>query len=240
MHYPPIGVVREFPLRAWLGQHPLLCHQLGVALVIFEVTVPFLWFIPRARPLGIVLGILFQLMLWATLHVPTIFLFLFTPMMLLFIRPEQLVEWIERRRAFNASRGRAALLYDGQCGFCLESIKRLRVLDLFGWVDPVNFHTQPNLPALHPALTPERCRSEMILLEPNGRLAGGFDACARLCRHLPLLMPLWPVTWMPGVGWIGTRVYRWVAAHRFLLHRNPLCRRNQCALPGAGGDASSN
>ncbi|MBI4341230.1 MAG: hypothetical protein HY598_02990, partial [Candidatus Omnitrophica bacterium] len=46
MHYPAIGVVREFPLRGWLGQHPTLCYWLGIVLLVFELTAPLLWFIP--------------------------------------------------------------------------------------------------------------------------------------------------------------------------------------------------
>ena len=229
MRYPAIGVVRNFPWRAWLGQHPALCHQLGLALLLFEGAIPFLWLIPRARPIGIPLGIAFQIMLWATLHVPTIFLFLFPPMMLLFIQPETLVRWIERRRAAHAERGRAVLLYDGRCGFCLSSIKRLRVLDVFGWIDPLDFHLQPDLTALSPGLTPERCRSEMVLVEPNGRLSGGFQAFQRMTRRLPLLMGLAPFVHLPGASWIGTRMYRWIATHRFLLHHSPLCEANRCA-----------
>ena len=240
MRYPPIGVVRNFPLRAWLGQHPSLCHGLGVALILFEFTVPFLWFIPRTRLLGIAFGIAFQLMLWLTLHVPTIFLFLFPPMMLLFIRPESVVGWIESWQAANAERGRALLLYDGRCGFCVESVKRLRVLDLFGWVDPLDFHAQPDLSTLHPLLTPERCRSEMVLLEPDGRLLGGFQAFARLTLKLPFLMVLAPLVHLPGAAWVGTRVYRWIATHRSLLHRNPVCQTNQCALGPADPPGPSN
>jgi predicted DCC family thiol-disulfide oxidoreductase YuxK len=232
MHYPPIGVVRDFPLRTWLGQHPSLCSGLGIVLIIFEFTMPFFWFLPRTRAVAISLGVAFQLMLWLTLHVPTIFLFLFPSMMGLFISPETLVRWIDARRAANAERGRAVLLYDGQCGFCLASVKRLRVLDLFGWVDPLDFHTQPDLARLNPLLTPERCRSEMVLIEPNGRLSGGFQAFARLTRHLPLLMWFAPLTHLPGADWAGSRIYRWVATHRNLLHRNPVCQTNQCAVRG--------
>ena len=238
MHYPSIGVVRDFPLRAWLGQHPALCHQLGLTCLAFESLVPFVWFIPKTRPIGIALGIAFQLLLWLTLQVPTIFLFLFPPLMLLFIRPEALVEWIESRHMLSLKHGRAMLLYDGQCGFCVASVRRLRVLDLFGWVDPLDFHKQPDLSAIHPSLTPERCRSEMVLLEPEGRVSGGFEAFARLCLHLPLLMSLVPLVYVPGMGWLGTRVYRWVAKHRYLLHRNAMCATNHCAVRTNGNGSS--
>ena len=230
MHYPPMGVVRDFPLRAWFAQHPQLCYGLGITLILFEFTIPFLWFIPRTRRLGIGLGVAFQLMLWVTLHVPTIFLFLFPPMMGLFIRPEALVQWIDRRRQQIAARGRATLLYDGRCGFCLASIARLRVLDLFEWAQPRDFHTQPDLPQLHPDLTPERCHSEMLLLEPDGRLTGGFYAFARMTMRMPLLWWAAPLVHLPGAAWVGTRVYRWVAAHRYLLHRNEACASNQCTI----------
>ena len=238
MHYPLIGVVRDFPLRAWLGQHPALCHQLGLTCLAFESLVPLVWFIPKTRSVGIALGIAFQLMLWLTLQVPTIFLFLFPPLMLLFIRPEALVEWIESRHMLSLKHGRAMLFYDGQCGFCLASVRRLRVVDLFGWVDPLDCHKQPDLSKMHPSLTPERCHSEMVLLEPDGRVSGGFDAFTRLCLHLPLLIWLIPLVCFPGVGWIGTRVYRWVAEHRYLLHRNAMCATNHCAVRTNGNGSS--
>jgi len=224
MHYPPMGVVRDFPFREWIGQSPTLCYGLGVSCLVFEFTIPLCWFIPRTRKVSIPLGIAFQFMLWATLHVPTIFLFLFPPLMLLFIQPETIVGWIEARRAAHAERDRAVLLYDGQCGFCVESVKRLRVLDLFGWVDPLDFHMQPDLTKLNPLLTPEHCQSEMVLVEPNGQLSGGYQAFARLTRRLALLMPLAVPAHLPGMDWLGRRVYRWIATHRYLLHRSPACQ----------------
>lgn len=234
MNYPAIGVVKDFPGRGWLAQQPELCYGLGLACVAFELLLPVLLFVPRLRPSAIALGIAFMVHLWLTLHVPTIFLFLFPPLLLLFIRPERLVAWIEARQALQAQRGRAMLLYDGQCGFCLESLRRLEVLDLFRWVDPLDFHKQPDVAHLHPLLTPERCRSEMVLLEPNGRISGGFDAFRRMSPHCPMLWPVVPLLYVPGVPQIGRRVYAWVAAHRYLLHRGRRCSTNQCSLPSVG------
>jgi predicted DCC family thiol-disulfide oxidoreductase YuxK len=237
MHYPLMGVVREFPLRAWLGEHPTLCYGLGVALMVVEIVLPLCWLFRPTRAVGIALGIAFQLMLWLTLHVPTIFLFLFPPMMLLFIPPEAVTAWLARRRALAATRGRAMLLYDGRCGLCRESVKRLRVLDLFGRVAPRDLHAQADLARLHPTLTAERLRSEMVLIEPSGRLSGGFEAARRLSRRLILLWWSVPLVHLPGAAWIGTRLYRWVAARRYLFHRGPRCRANQCA--GGSTDAGS-
>ncbi len=240
MHYPPIGVVRDFPMRAFLAQHPPLCYGFGVLLVIFETLTPTLWLIPQTRIIGIGLGWAFHLMLWITLHVPTIFLFLFPPMMLLFVEPERWVHWIESRQAAQAAAGRAVLLYDGQCGFCLESVKRLRILDLFGWVDPLDVHQQPDLPKLHPSLTPQRCEREMVLIEPTGRLSGGFDAFRQMAPHLPMVWPILPLFWLPGARHIGRAIYRWIAANRLLWGRAQSCETNQCHLASSRVNPSAN
>lgn len=239
MLYPSAGVVREFPGRAWLAQHPDICYGLGLACLAFEFSLPLLLFLPRTRMWAIAIGIAFQIQLWLTLHVPTIFLFLFPPLMLLFIPPETVAGWIEARRERHAAQGRAVLVYDGQCGFCLASVKRVRVLDMFGWIDPVDFHTQPELSKLNPALTPERCRAEMVLLEPNGRVSGGFLAFRRMSRHMPVLWPLVPFLYLPGAAQIGGGLYRWIAAHRYLLHRNPACTSNQCSVSHRADPASN-
>jgi hypothetical protein len=112
----------------------------------------------------------------------------------------------------------------------VETVRRLRAADVFGWLDPLDFHLQPDLSRLHPDLTPQRCRSELMLVEPNGRVSGGFGVFRRLSVHLPLMLPLAVPAHLPGVGWMGTRVYRWVAARRGLLHRGPACVTNQCAV----------
>ena len=237
MRYPAIGVVRHFPGRAWLAVHPDACYAIGLGVVTMELTLPVLWFLPRTRRLGIALGCLFHLGLWATLHVPTIFLFLFPPMMLLFVDPEVLVGWIEARQQHHAVAGRAVLVYDGQCGVSAGVVRRVLALDLFGWVDPVDVHTQPALGNLHPWLTPERCKSSLVLIEPNGTLAVGLDAMRRVSRHIASLWPVAPLFHVPGMGWIARRLSVWAARHRGWLHRSAACAANQCAA--AAADASS-
>ena len=229
MHSPPMGVVRQFPGRALLAAHPQLCYAIGLGVLIAEFTVPIALFIRRTRPFALAYALLFHVLLLITLHVPTIFFFLFPPQLLLFIEPEQIVDWIERRRAAQQARGRATLLFDGHCGFCQHSVAKLRVLDPFGYLEPVDFHTVPDLASLHPDLTPQRCKSRMQLIEPDGRLSEGFLSVRRMSLRMPLLMPLAPLLYLPGMGWVGQRVYDWVAAHRDLFHVSGACHTNQCA-----------
>lgn len=230
MHYPPLGVVRHFPGREFLAAHPAWCQAIQVGVIICELVMPLLWWFRRTRVVGLVLGVTFQWLLLMTLHVPTIFFFLFPAQMMLFIEPERVVAWIERQREQQMSRGRATLLFDGQCGFCQASVKRLLALDLFGYLNPVDFHTVPNVAALHPRLSPERCKSRMQLIEPKGRLSEGFFSVRNMSLRMPLLWPLAPLLWLPGMGRLGQRAYDWVAARRFLFHRRPACATNQCTV----------
>ncbi|MBI3323801.1 MAG: DUF393 domain-containing protein [Candidatus Omnitrophica bacterium] len=241
MHYPPLGVVREFPLRGFLAQRPDLCLLISHGLPLFEFILPWLWWIPRTRSLGVALGVGFQILLFVTLHVPTIFFFLFPPMMLLFIPPERIVAWIDARRAARAARPWPILLYDGRCGFCLASVDRLRILDLFAAIKPVNYHEVEELTALHPSLSRQRCHSRMQLVEPDGRLSEGFLAFRRISLRLPLLWPLVPLVYVPGAVWAGQRVYDWIASHRHLFHSSRQCSTNQCGVETPSeGDSSSN
>jgi hypothetical protein len=82
---------------------PELCHAIGVAVIVFELSLSVLIFVKKTRTFYIVAGCLFQLMLLVTLHVPTIFFFLFTPQFLLFIEPEKIVSLVSFPRKRESS-----------------------------------------------------------------------------------------------------------------------------------------
>ncbi|MCX6899125.1 MAG: DUF393 domain-containing protein [Verrucomicrobia bacterium] len=167
---------------------------------------------------------------WLGTDLPKV-LFLFPPMLLLFVEPETLLAWLERRRELWRQRGRARLIYDGGCGFCRASLARILALDPTGRIEPVDFRSV-NVARLHPALTPEACHARMYLLEPGGRLDGGFHAFRRLTLWLPMLWPLAPFLNLPGLELIGTPIYDWVSRNRFnLLHRSHTCGKNACVRP---------
>lgn len=227
MHSPSGGVVREFQGRAWLAQQPALCYAIGIGVIVMEFSLSILWFVRRTRLPAIAIGWLFHILLLVTLHVPTIFFFLFPAQMLLFIPPEDVVAWIERRRQRKAGR-QGLLVYDGHCMFCVGSVRRLLVLDLFGYLRPVDYQRVEDVATLHPLLTRERCHAQMHLVEPAGRLSGGFGAIRRLSLRLPLLWPLAPLVHLPGAWFAGDPAYRWVARNRYLLHRHHACDDNRC------------
>ncbi len=98
VHSPEGSVVKEFWGREWLATQPQLCYVIGLTVIISELALPVLWFIRRTRLAAILIGWCFHVLLLVTLHVPTIFFFLFPAQIALFWPPEQVVTWLTRRR----------------------------------------------------------------------------------------------------------------------------------------------
>ncbi len=214
MNNPTTGVMKHFPLRETLAGMPHLCHALGIALVAFEMTIPLWLFWRGTRTVAIVLAILFQTMLLFTMHVPTIFFFLFPPQTLLFVDPEIVVGFIERRRERNGAKPRDRLLFDGGCSFCGGAVRALGALDPTARIALVDFREQ-DLKEIDPRLTRDACMRRIQFVERNGKLTEGFDAFRRLSLKLPLLWPLAPMLYIPGMRLIGVPVYDFIARHRF-------------------------
>lgn len=110
---------------------------------------------------------------------------------------------------------RARVLYDGQCALCRKSVSLLRRLDWIKRLDFADAREPENLP---PGTDPSRFLAEMHL-QPAGsmELYHGFAAFRWMAWRLPLLWPVAPFLYLPGVPWLGQRLYLWVARNRFRL-----------------------
>ncbi len=111
----------------------------------------------------------------------------------------------------------ATVVYDGGCGVCRQFMGLVDALDRNGRLHWVDLH-DADYDAL--PVTEADCVAALQVVDGAG-VFSGFGAVRRLCRHVPLLWWLYPVLHVPGVPWVGRRVYRWVAAHR------------HCRVPGA-------
>lgn len=225
---PGEGVTKYFLFRDIFMAHPAACYVLGVLIVIIELSMPFLLFNPGTRVTAIYLGFLFHLTLLLTLDVPAIFFFLFPPQLLLFISPEKIVAWIEERRELYRKSVFYRVVYDGDCGFCSNSVRMLKVMDLLGRLEFVDFRAQKELKDLHPKLDAVKARSQLFMITSQGELFGGFFAFRRMTLLLPMMYPLILLFYFPGAAILGPWVYAGIAKNRFLLHFNKKCTKNEC------------
>ena len=121
------------------------------------------------------------------------------------------------------------IFYDGQCRVCRrgrQMIERLGPLAEVRFVD-VNDASEM---AAHPALATADVLGQMHVMDPEGRVSGGYDALVALAPILPAVRWLRRVLAAAPVRTVGSRAYRWVAANRYRLGGQRSCHGGACRI----------
>ncbi len=119
-----------------------------------------------------------------------------------------------------------SIIYDGDCGFCLRSLKVLSALDVRG---VLCFHKaqDPGTFERFPILNGADVQEAMYSIVEGETPQRGFFSFRRFLWESPLLWPLLPFFYFPGVSFAGTRAYAFVARNR----RSFGCETDSCPLP---------
>jgi predicted DCC family thiol-disulfide oxidoreductase YuxK len=133
-------------------------------------------------------------------------------------------------KALDPAEGKAVVLYDGMCPLCQRSVRILKRLD---WLHRLAFQDcrdVAHLPKSAVQLEPKRLLQEMHLVTPDRkRVYVGFAAFRWIAWRLPLTFWLAPVLYLPGVPWLGRKMYLWVAKNR---HQLVPCKDGVCSVKG--------
>lgn len=124
-------------------------------------------------------------------------------------------------------------IYDGQCVLCRQSKRIITALDWLKRVEFLDLHNWNTVEARYPTLDYEAAMGQMHVVTPDGQLMGGFAGIRRLLRDLPLGFPFWLLLHLPGVNWLGERIYRLVARNRYRINRffgAPVCEDGTCKV----------
>lgn len=108
---------------------------------------------------------------------------------------------------------RGVLIYDGDCGLCLKSVRVLQRAGVRNAFDYLLFQYASSLVLAH-GLDRQRLEQELHLITPEGKVLRGFFAVRRACWATPLLWPVALVLSVPGMSWPGRLAYRLVATNR--------------------------
>jgi len=223
LNYPPPGVTKTFLLRDFIRDMPNLVYWSGIFIFVVEYLIIIFLFWRKTRVSAIYLGIFFQLLLFLTLDVPATFFFLFPAMFLLFIDPNGILKWIRQHQKFNRSAQRPVLIYDGHCGFCLKCLRILKIMDLFEFLDYRSFYDylekEEPLPG---GLWIDQVQKRMYIVIDQEKKYGGYAVFRWICWYMPMMIPLIPVIFFPGMGILGPRLYDLVAKNRKCLGKK--CR----------------
>ncbi len=121
---------------------------------------------------------------------------------------------------------RLYVLYDGDCAFCVRSlrvIKRADWFQAFHLIDTARGEWRAQFPHI-PAETTEHA---MLVVTASGEVFTGFYAFRRMLWASPWLWPLIAVFYFPGAALVGPRLYGWIARNR----RRFGCRVDACERP---------
>lgn len=111
------------------------------------------------------------------------------------------------------SRNPYHILYDSHCGLC-QAMRRL--LQVFDASAPLAFVAIDDEQALRhfPQVPPARAHTQMHVIDPAGRVSGGYDAVVRLLGLVPAFAPVHALLQRPAIARHGHRAYGWIARNR--------------------------
>ena len=103
--------------------------------------------------------------------------------------------------------------YDNTCQFCTSAKLDMEKIDKkkkLKWVGIDNFNYKKY------NLKKGDLLKEMHLIS-NGKAYKGYYAWKQIAKRIPLLFPLYIISLIPGIDFIGDKVYRIISKHRYNL-----------------------
>lgn len=110
------------------------------------------------------------------------------------------------------------VIYDGNCNLCVTLVQVLENLDKGQLFDYISMQEEEALQNF--GVTPQDCEMGMILIDAKSpeRRWQGSDAAEEIGRLLPVSdVLIGAYRAMPGLKWMGDRVYEQVRDHRYSL-----------------------
>ena len=115
------------------------------------------------------------------------------------------------------------VIFDGDCGFCLRSIRIGKALD---WCKKIEWRArlEPGLEKEFPQVTGAETQNRMVSIRQDGKTYGGFYAVRDILAHCPLTFLPALLLYFPGVSLVGVPVYKWIAANRHTFGGGGACK----------------
>jgi predicted DCC family thiol-disulfide oxidoreductase YuxK len=124
-------------------------------------------------------------------------------------------------------------VFDGQCVICEATERVVRALDWRRRVAFLDLHQTGVVEVRFPWLDPQAAMGQIHVVDERGVVYAGFTGTRRLLRELPLGYPLWLLLHLPGMTWLGQRIYLFVASRRYVINRlvgRDICESDVCGL----------
>jgi len=108
------------------------------------------------------------------------------------------------------------VIYDGVCELCQSGIYWISRRAVRGDIEFLPCQSAERR-ARFPTLDEARCLEAIHLVLANGRVLTGHAAIPEILRHLKGWRWLAALFRLPGLGWLASLVYAWIARHRYQI-----------------------
>jgi predicted DCC family thiol-disulfide oxidoreductase YuxK len=129
---------------------------------------------------------------------------------------------------------KTVVVYDGLCGLCTQSVTLIKRLDWLHRLDYVDTQDWEQVHVRFPQLDQQDILGQIHVVPSDGRVYVGYEGMRRITKQLPLIAWLYPLMFLPGVTWLGPKIYGWIAAHRYEISRrlgHPVsCENGTCKV----------
>ena len=194
--------------------HDPLVGSMGVFVIVFESLWIAVLFSSIARKIWPALTVMFHTGVLIFQKILFLDLILMQAVFYDFTGVRQAIaRWLE------ASYGRIQVLYDGHCPLCNRTVRVLGFFDLFARLECLDFRRLDiaEYNRRHQlALTIQDLDREMYVIS-RGKAYVGYYGYRVLALALPAFWPLSPLLFLPGVTWVGERIYGSIARNRLVL-----------------------
>ena len=119
------------------------------------------------------------------------------------------------------------VLFDGHCALCRGSAARVRRFDSRGRIELLDLN-EPSTSQRYPKINRQEALKWMLAIDPHGRIHSGADAWARIGMLLPGWNLLAWILFVPGIHWLATKAYAWIARNRYRWNRT-ICNDDSCS-----------
>lgn len=111
------------------------------------------------------------------------------------------------------------VIYDGMCVLCRQSVRIIKALDWLQRVHYLDLHDWQYIHETYPKLDYDELMGALHIIYDEDNALAGFVGLRFLARSLPLTWLVLPFLHLPGMNWLGPKVYAWVARHRYRINQ---------------------
>lgn len=109
-------------------------------------------------------------------------------------------------------------LFDGHCVICQSTRRTIKALDWFNRVEFLDLHQHTEVEQRYPQYDHADLMGEIHVVADN-QLYAGFLGTRRMLKEIPIGFPLWLLMQLPGMTWVGSHIYRFIARNRYAVNR---------------------